>query len=386
MSLEEGTLTTEFHQISVDEAVNKLHSDHKHGLSEAEARSRLQEYGPNQLRQQKPIPAWRHFLAQLQDTLVILLIIAATISAIVWYIERDAAMPYDSMVILSIVLLNAILGFVQEERAEKALAALREMSAPEAKVVRDAEERKIPSHEVVPGDLLVIEEGDTIPADARLIEVVEMKTLEASLTGESVPVRKYTDPIVSAVALGDRNNMVFSGTAVAYGHGRAVVIGTGMNTELGRIAGLLEQAKSEPTPLQKELDRTGKWLGVAVIVIALIVVTTVLVVDGVFDPRSILDALLFGVALAVAAVPEGLAAIVTVVLAIGVQRMARRGAIVRKLPAVETLGSATVIASDKTGTLTRNEMTVRVVYTWSGRVEVEGTGYIPDGEFNSDVF
>ena len=376
-------LTTEFHQISADDALARLRSDHRHGLSDAEAHARLQQHGPNQLRQQKSTPAWRRLLAQLQDTLVVLLLVAAAISAVVWYIEGNEAAPYESVVILSIVLLNAVLGFVQEERAEKALAALRKMSAPEATVIRGAEVRKIPAHAVAPGDLLLIEEGDTIPADARLIEAVELKTLEASLTGESVPVRKNTEPIVSAVALGDRRNTVFSGTAVAYGHGRAVVFGTGMNTELGRIAGLLEQAKTEPTPLQRELDRTGKRLGIAVIAIALLVVTTLLVVEGVFDARTVVDALLFGVALAVAAVPEGLAAIVTLVLAIGVQRMARRGAIVRKLPAVETLGSATVIASDKTGTLTRNEMTVRVMVTRSGRVDVEGTGYIPKGEFHN---
>ncbi len=383
-TLEEGMLMAEFHQISVHEAVAKLRSDHSHGLSDAEARARLQQYGPNQLRQQKPISAWRRLLAQLQDTLVVLLLVAAAISAVVWYIEGDKTVPYESVVILSIVLLNALLGFVQEDRAEKALAALREMSAPEATVVRDGEARRIPARAVVPGDLLLIEEGYTIPADARLIETIELKTLEASLTGESVPVRKDSEPIASAAALGDRRNIVFSGTAVAYGHGRAVVFGTGMNTELGRIAGLLETAKTEPTPLQRELDCTGKRLGVAVIVIALLVVATLLVAEGDFDARTALDALLFGVALAVAAVPEGLAAIVTLVLAIGVQRMARRGAIVRKLPAVEALGSATVIASDKTGTLTRNEMTVRVVVTRAGRVDVGGTGYIPEGEFHSN--
>jgi Ca2+-transporting ATPase len=290
--LEEDILTTEFDQISVDEAVARLRSNDKRGLSNAEAHERLRQHGPNQLREQKPIPAWRHFVSQLQDPLVVLLLIAAAISVFVWYLERNEALPYESIVILSIVLLNAVLGFVQEERAEKALAALRKMSAPEAKVVRDAELRRIPAREVVPGDLLLIEEGDTVAADARLIEAVELKTLEASLTGESRPAGKNTEPIGNPTTVGDRRNMVFGGTAVAYGRGRAVVIGTGMNTELGRIAGLLEEAKSEPTPLQRELNRTGRLLGFTVIFIALVVVATLLVAEGAFDARAVLDALL----------------------------------------------------------------------------------------------
>lgn len=374
-------MTAEYHQISKQEAVERLRSDLHCGLSAADASARLQRYGPNRLREQKPVPAWCRFLHQFQDTLVVLLIIAAAIATIVWYVERQEAIPYDAIVILAIVFLNAVLGFAQEERAEKALAALREMSAPEANVVRDGKEQRIPSEQVVPGDLLLIEEGDTVAADARLVEVAELKTLEASLTGESIPVAKGIGAIAEGSALGDRRNTVFAGTTVAYGHGRALVTDTGMHTELGKIAGLLEHASTEPTPLQRELDHTGKRLGAAVLVIALVIVITILLLRGTFNLGAVLDALLFGVALAVAAVPEGLAAIVTVVLAIGVQRMARRGAIVRKLPAVETLGSATVIASDKTGTLTRNEMTVRAAATHSGLVEVTGTGYMPRGEF-----
>ena len=383
-NLEETILTAEFHQISTDEAVAKLNSDLKRGLSYTEARSRLQQFGANKLRQQKSTPAWRRFLRQLADTLVILLVIAAAISLIIWCVERDEVLPYEAIVILSIVLLNALLAFVQEDRADKTLAALREMAAPEAKVVRDGGEQRIPSEKLVPGDLLLIAEGDTITADARLIDVVELKTIEASLTGESLPVRKSTAPIPGATVLGDRRNMIFSGTTVVYGHGRALVTATGMDTELGRIAGLLEQTNTEPTPLQRELDHTGKLLGAGVAVIAMVVVTSILLSERTLAGGVILKALLFGIALAVAAVPEGLAAIVTVVLAIGVQRMASRGAIVRKLPAVETLGSATVIASDKTGTLTCNEMTVRVIVTHAGRVEISGTGYIPQGEFHSN--
>ncbi len=379
----DDTLTKEFYRISPDEAVAKLKSIADRGLAEAEARARLERYGHNTLRPQQPVSVWRRILGQLRDTLVILLIIAAAIALVVWYVERDEALPYNAIVILAIVLLNAVLGFAQEERAERALAALREMSAPEARVVREGQEKRIPSEQLVPGDLLLIDEGDIIPADARLLETVELKTLEASLTGESVPVSKNIGQITESAALGDRRNMVFAGTTAAYGHGRALVTATGMNTELGKIAGLLEQAGTESTPLQRELDRTGKRLGIAVVVIALVVVTAVLFSEGAFGPKAILNALLFGIALAVAAVPEGLAAIVAVVLAIGVQRMARRGAIVRKLPAVETLGSATVIASDKTGTLTRNEMTVRVVVTHGGRLQVEGSGYVPEGRFHN---
>ncbi len=358
-------------------------ADRFNGLSTAEAEARFGTYGPNELREKKRAPAWRQFLRQFEDTLVVLLLVAAGISSIVWLVEQNGALPYESLVILSIVFLNATLGFFQEERAEKALAALRDISAPEARVIRDAELRRVPSREIVPGDVLILEEGDAIPADARLIEVAELKTLEAALTGESVPVQKSIEPIENAAGLGDQTNMVFSGTTIAYGHGRAIAVDTGMKTELGRIAGLLEQGKTEPTPLQRELDRTGKRLSLAVIAIAVVVVATLLFAEGVFNARALLEALLFGVALAVAAVPEGLAAIVTVVLAIGVQKIARRGAIVRKLAAVEALGSATVIASDKTGTLTRNEMTVRIVVTRSGGVNVEGTGYAPDGDLRS---
>ncbi len=305
-------------------------------------------------------PAWRRILAQFKDALVLLLVAAAVISCAVWAVERDTSLPYEGLVIITIVLLNAILGFVQEGRAEKALAALRAMAAPEASVVRDGEERRLPTRELVPGDLLIINEGDTVSADARLIDVVELQTLEASLTGESLPVLKSPEPVDHDAGIGDRLNMVFAGTTASHGHGRAVVTATGMRTELGKIAGMLRTTKSPATPLQRELDRTGKQLGIAVIVIAAVVVATLLVLYGARDAKTVVTVLMFGVALAVAAAPEGLAAVVTVVLAMGVQRMARRGAIVRKLPAVETLGSATVIASDKTGTLTRNEMTVRV--------------------------
>jgi len=349
------------------------------GLSSQEAKVRLERYGPNELDREVAPPGWLLFFAQFKDALVLLLIAAAVISGVVWAVERETWLPYEALVIVTIILLNAALGFIQEGRAEKALAALRAMASPEASVVRDGEQCRIAASDLVPGDLLIVNEGDTIAADARLIEVVELQTLEASLTGESSPVLKSTDPVDADAGIGDRVNMVFTGTTASYGHGRAVVTGTGMQTEMGKIAGLLKSTKSPKTPLQHELDRTGKQLGIAVIAIAAIVVGTLLIHYGARDVKTVVQVLMFGVALAVAAAPEGLAAVVTVVLAMGVQRMAKRGAIVRKLSAVETLGSATVIASDKTGTLTRNEMTVRVIVTAGGRVDVTGSGYSSEG-------
>src|SRR3712207_2125529 len=368
------------YRLTVEEVIAGLGSDIWRGLSTEEARSRLERYGPNELEAEKPVPAWRRFLAQFRDTLVILLLVATAISVGLWTYERDSALPYEGIAIFAIVLLNGALGYVQESRAERAVAALREMSAAEASVVRDGERRSIPASEIVPGDIILVEEGDTIPADARLIESTALQASEASLTGESLPVSKDVSPIEEEAGLGDRSNMVYSGTAGTYGRGKAVVTDTGMRTELGKVAGLLRRTEDETTPLQEELDRTGKLLGVVVVVIAAVIVATILLVERVRDPAAIFDVLILGVALAVAAVPEGLPAIVTAVLAIGVQRMARRNAIVRKLPAVETLGSATVIASDKTGTLTKNEMTVRAVVTASGRADLGGTGYAPEGE------
>jgi Ca2+-transporting ATPase len=368
----------------VDEVLSALGTDLHRGLTDEEARSRLAKFGPNELTVEKPVPAWRRFVAQFQNVLVVLLLVATAISVTLWAYERDAALPYEALAIFAVVLLNAVLGYVQESRAEAAVAALRAMSAADAAVIRNGERRSIPASEIVPGDIILIEEGDTIPADARLVESAALQAAEAALTGESLPVAKDTHVISEEVALGDRHNMVFSGTAATYGHGKAVLTATGMRTEMGRIAGLLKETRDEETPLQRELDRTGKSLGLVVIVIAIVMIGTIIIVDDVRSLPAILDVLILGVALAVAAVPEGLPAVVTAVLSIGVQRMARRNAIVRHLVAVETLGSASVIASDKTGTLTKNEMTVRVVVTASGRVTLEGAGYEPTGEIHRE--
>ncbi len=371
------------YQRTPDELAQQLDSDLNQGLTPTVAAQRLREVGPNELASTPPEPAWRRFLAQFQDTLVILLLIATAISAGIWLYERDSALPYEALVIFAIVLLNGILGFVQEERAEHAVAALRAMAAAKAVVLRGGERQAISASEIVPGDIMVLEEGDTIPADGRLFQATALKTAEAALTGESLPVSKSLDPMSGEQTLGDQHTMVFSGTAVTYGRGRAIVTATAMDTEMGRVANMLQDAQSEATPLQKELDRTGKVLGIVVLAIAVIVVITIILVEGVHDFSTLVEVLILGVALAVAAVPEGLPAIVTAVLAIGVQRMARRNAIVRKLPAVETLGSATIIASDKTGTLTKNEMTVRTIVTASGRVDLSGTGYAPSGELSA---
>lgn len=368
------------YQQSVDEVLIAFDTNAKRGLSEAEAGARLAKYGRNELAADKAVPGWRKFLAQFQNILVILLLVATAISAGLWLYERESALPYEALAIFVIVLLNAVMGYIQEERAEEAVAALRQMSAAQAHVIREDSRQSIPAAGLVPGDIIVIEEGDIIPADSRLVQSTALQTSEASLTGESLPTSKDIDAIVEEAGLGDRHNMIFSGTTATYGRGHAVVVATGMQTQMGRIAGMLKAVPAEATPLQKELARLGKLLGIIVVIIAIVMIATIILVGDMSGFAALLDVLILGVALAVAAIPEGLAAIVTAVLALGVQRMARRNAIVRHLPAVETLGSANVIASDKTGTLTRNEMTVRAVVTASGRVVMDGTGYAPEGK------
>ncbi len=321
---------------------------------------------------------------QFRNVLVVLLLAAALVSAGLWLVERDTELPYEALAILAIVLLNALMGALQQARAEQAVAALRRITAAQASVLRDGVPRTIAAAGIVPGDIILIEEGDTIPADARLIESVALQTAEAALTGESLPVPKDTAPIAGEAGPGDRGNMVFSGTAATHGGGRAVVTATGMRTEMGRIAGMLQAAPDQATPLQRELDRVGRLLGTAVVVLAAVMVAAILLVEEVHGARAVFDVFILGVALAVAAVPEGLPAVVTAVLSLGVQRMARRKAILRHLAAVETLGSADVIAADKTGTLTRNEMTVRRIVTASGSVSLGGTGYAPAGEVRRD--
>jgi Ca2+-transporting ATPase len=362
----------------------ELGTDPASGLSAAEAATRLARDGRNELPAAPTAPAWLRFLAQFGDPLTGLLLAAVVISFIAWLIERTEPVPFEAITILAIVLLNGGLGFVQENRAEQAVAALQAMAAPSARVLRDSAQQEIPAVELVPGDILLIEEGDTLPADGRVIESIAMRVAEATLTGESSPVTKESAPIVGPLGIGDQQNMVFGGTAVAAGRGRALITATGARSEIGKIASSLQITKEEPTPLQRELARVGRLLGIVVVVIALAMSVTIVLVEQVRALSDLVDVLLLGVSLAVAAVPEGLTAITTIVLALGMQRMAKRHVIVRKLSAVETLGSTTIICSDKTGTLTKNEMTLRTVITASGRVDLSGVGYAPEGGIQQD--
>jgi Ca2+-transporting ATPase len=367
------------HSLSPADCAAHLQSDANAGLRSDDAARRLESDGPNSLDEAPPTPLWRRILGQFRDVMVLLLLAATAVSGILWWIEGASSLPYEALAILSIVLLNAILGLVQQAKADSAVAALRKMTAARATVLRDGASIEVPASDLVVGDLLRLEEGDAVPADARLSKIVGLQAAEASLTGESVPVSKELEALAAEAPLADRRNMVHSGTTIVRGRGEALVTATGMRTEMGRIASLLQATPQEATPLQKELDRVGRILGLLVLAIAAVVVGTIVLLEHVRTASGLFDVLLLGVALAVAAVPEGLPAMVTAVLALGVQRMARRKAIVRHLSAVETLGSADVIASDKTGTLTRNELTVRVVCTVSGRTSFEGTGYAPQG-------
>lgn len=363
-----------------DEVANALDVSLATGLSQAAAAERLALAGLNRIESAPPTPAWRRFGAQFADPLIYLLLFGIVVSVIAWAVEGATGLPVEAIVIGAIVLANGILGFVQERHAENAVAALERMAAPTARVLRDGREQRIEADQVVPGDVLLLGEGDAVTADGRVFEASSLTVAEAALTGESESVLKSAATLARAAPLGDRENMVFSGTAVTRGNARAVVTATGAATEIGHIATLLEHTTEEKTPLQREVDLVGRWLAVAVVIITAIVIGAVLLTSDIASVDDVVAVLLLGVSLAVAAVPEGLPAILTVVLAVGVQRMARHNAIVKKLASVETLGSASVICSDKTGTLTKNEMTIERVVTHSGEVVVTGSGYAPEGE------
>jgi Ca2+-transporting ATPase len=359
------------------------------GLSQKEAQRRLEEYGPNVLEETKGPSPVTMFLSQFKEPLVIILIFAAIISLVVnFYVNlalETHEPPLDAVVIMIIVIINAILGFTQEYRAEKSIEALQKMAAPQAHVLRDSEPMDIPATEVVPGDILRLETGDRLPADARLIKSHNIYTDEASLTGESMPVKKDAEKILDRnIPLADQSNMVHASTAITSGRGLAVVTETGMSTEIGRIAGFIQEAGEKETPQQKRMRRLSKQLGIAILIICMIVLTVQVSVAWIFsnlDPPLFLDLFVIAVALAVAAIPEGLPAVITITLALGVQRMVKRNAIIRRLPAVETLGSADIICSDKTGTLTKDEMTVREIFVPGISVSVTGAGYSPEGQF-----
>ena len=355
------------------EAVLQELSSSPNGLSPAEAERRIAEYGPNELEQSEDVSPWRLLAAQFGNVLVVILLIATGLSAFLGH-------ALEAIAIAVIVLFAVVLGFVQEYRAERAMAALRTMSAPTSTVLRAGVTAEVAARDVVPGDIVLLEAGDRIPADARLLEAVNLKVDEAALTGESLPVEKQTDPLQDPnLGLADRVNLVYAGTAATYGRGRAVVVATGMNTEFGRIAEMLRTVEATRTPLQQNLDRLGRVLARAGIAIVLAIVGL-----GLARGQPFIELLVFGIALAVAVVPEALPAVVTISLALGVKRLIRRNALVRRLPAVETLGSTSVICSDKTGTMTKDEMTVRRLFVAGQMWEVSGAGYDPSGDFSRD--
>lgn len=359
-----------WYALPAEVVVRELAANPTRGLSTDEVVRRREQSGWNTLAEAPPVSRWKKLLGQFKELVIWILVVAAIISGVMgeWA---------DTAAILAIVLVNGIIGFLQEEKAGRALAALQKLSSPMAKVIRDGTLQSLPARELVPGDRIELEAGDNIPADARLLSGFGVRIQEAALTGESVPVDKEADcQLKEGVPLGDRRNMVYMGTVTAAGKASALVVATGMGTELGNIAGLLQRSEPEPTPLQRRLAELGKVLVLVCLVIVVVIFALQLARGG-----ELLEILLISVSLAVAAVPEGLPAVVTLTLALGLQRMVKRNALVRKLPSVETLGSVTVICSDKTGTLTRNEMTVREIVTGGERFQVTGGGYAPHGDF-----
>ncbi len=359
-----------WHTLTLDTAIDRLNSNPK-GLTSADATKRLMEIGPNEIQAAKHISAWEILLEQFKNILILILLGATAISLLLGH-------GVESIVIVVIVLFAVLLGFIQEYRAERAIEALRKMAAPTATVLRDGTEVKVPAKDLVPGDVIILHTGDRVPADARLLESVNMQVEEAALTGESVPVEKHIRVLeIYDLPVGDRRNMVYAGTAVTYGRGQALVIATAMETEFGKIAQMLQTVETGRTPLQKNLDKVGATLARAAFVVVAIIVAL-----GLMRGQPFIEMLIFGIALAVAVVPEALPAVVTISLAIGVQKMVKRHALIRRLPAVETLGCTSVICSDKTGTLTKDEMTVRKIYTAGKIFKVSGSGYTPEGEFS----
>lgn len=366
------------------EIAGSLDVDIDQGLTDREAADRLETYGANELVGKPPVPLWRRIVDQLNDALVILLLIAAVVSVAAWALEGADGIPVEAIVVVAVVVFNVVIGIFEESKAADAVAALAEMTQAQSLVLRDGKNILIHASDLVPGDILILGEGDQVGADGRIFKASSLRVAEAALTGESTPVTKSPEPLGGRVAVGDRTNMVFRGTAVTGGAGRAIVTGTGMSTEMGSIATMLDQTEEEDTPLQREIDGVSKLLGRVVIAIALIIMITIAIVQTPETAGDWVTILLLGVSLAVAAVPEGLPAILSVVLALGVRRMAERNAVVKKLNSAETLGSASVICTDKTGTLTQNEMTIKEIVTASGHATLSGVGYAPEGELESN--
>ncbi|HLF25929.1 MAG TPA: cation-translocating P-type ATPase [Anaerolineae bacterium] len=375
-----------WHSQPIDKVVAQLETHLERGLSSAEAQARLDKYGHNELREHPPVPYWRKVLDQLNSFVVILLIVAAVVSALL-------GETVEAVAILAIVVLNAVLGVVQESRAERALAALKKMAAPDATVIRDGSRQRISARELAPGDIVLLEAGNFVPADLRLIESVNLRIEEASLTGESVPVNKYASAVLAENApIGDHKNAAYMSTTVTYGRGKGIIVATGMQTQIGLIAEMIQSFEEEPTPLQLKLNQLGRTLSIAALIICGLVFAVTIIraigalgLEGLGDTSHLVEAFVqafeLAVSLAIAAVPEGLPAIVTISLALGMREMIRRHALIRKLSAVETLGSATAICSDKTGTLTQNEMMAVRLWIHHTELEVTGQGYHPDGQF-----
>ncbi|MBQ8741473.1 MAG: calcium-translocating P-type ATPase, PMCA-type [Clostridia bacterium] len=353
------------HNLSQNEVLEKLSTDSNNGLSPSEVAARQAKYGENRLREKKKKSTVARFFDQFKDVMILILIAAAIISFVVICVEQNWGELFEPALILLIVIVNAIMGVYQEGKAEKALDALKNMSAPHARVIRDGKETVIDAAQLVPGDIIRLEAGDFVPADARLLHSVSLKSEESALTGESVPSEKDAQsPVKENAAIGDRSNMVFSGCSITYGTAVAVVTATGMDTEMGKIANLLDSEQNTQTPLQQKLAKLGKYLGIMALAAC-----AVIFVVGLANGIPVLEIFMTAVSLAVSAIPEGLPAIVTIVLSIGVQRMVKKNALIRRLPAVETLGSASIICSDKTGTLTQNRMTLTKAYLDSGVIE-----------------
>ncbi|MEM1654913.1 MAG: cation-translocating P-type ATPase [Nitrososphaerota archaeon] len=375
----------DFHVLPAEEVYRRLATG-PNGLSEEEARRRLEIYGYNELTVEKRVSALSIWLKQFKSPLILILIAATAISYVISVIEGE--FPVDSILIFAIVIAASTLGFIQEYRAERAIEALRKMLIPMARVIRDGVEKTIPAREVVPGDLLVISAGDRIVADCRIVECHDLQVDEAPLTGESTPVSKRVEPVPRDASLPDRVNMLYAGTTVTYGKGKAIVVATGMRTELGKIAGEVAVIEASETPLERRMRELGSVLGKLVIAICVAIALALLLEDllvaGQISPGTIIEVMLFSIALAVAVIPEALPAIVTGTLAIGMREMAKRNALVRRMPAVETLGCVTVICSDKTGTLTKGEMTVKKIYVDDAIYDVTGAGYEPKGEIVGD--
>ncbi len=365
-----------WHSMTADQVLKELNTSPHEGLSVEEVRDRLEKYGPNELKKEDRVSPFTLFINQFKNILIVILLIATVLSGL-------AGETLDAFLILVIVLFCAVLGFIQEYRAERALEALKKMLSPTITVLRGGKEEEVETKQLVPGDVLLLEAGDKIPADARIIENYSLRCDEAPLTGESAPVGKDLKPLAADVRVSDRKNMVFTGTTVTYGRARAVLTSTGMSTEFGKIAEEVTAVKTEKTPLEKRTEEIGKWLGIISLIVCFLVAGISVVrelMGGKVDFPFIVTMVMFAVSLAVAAVPEALAAIVTGALAIGMHQMAKRNALIRKMPAVETLGCTTVICSDKTGTLTKGEMTVRKMFVGGRMIEVTGSGYEPTGE------